>query len=34
MDNFSIFLSETDFDYDFVKATLKEIILKAIDKVK
>ena len=34
MDNFSIFLSETDFDYDFVKSTLKEIILKAIDKVK
>ena len=34
MDNFSIFLSETDFDYDFVKTTLKEIILKAIDKVK
>ena len=33
-DNFSIFLEEKNFDYDFVKTTLKEIILKAINKVK
>lgn len=33
-DNFSIFLEEKNFDFDYVKATLKEIILKAIDKVK
>jgi len=31
-DGVSVFLSESDFDYDFVKATMKEIVLKAIEK--
>lgn len=34
MDNFSVFLSEDDFDYDFVKATLRQIISIAIERVK
>ena len=31
-DGVSVFLSESDFDYDFIKATMKEIVLKAIEK--
>ena len=34
MDNFSIFLSETNFDFDYVKSTLKQVILMAIERVK
>ena len=31
-DGVSVFLSKEDFEYDFVKATMKEIVLKAIEK--